>query len=958
NYVSMGQGSADVLILVDNVEVPNLSLVNPNDIESISTLKDAATTAIYGARAANGAILITTKKGSKDGKITVSYNNNFAWGTKTKVPVNSRPDLELEYSWLQRNGNAFRNGTDPTVEMTNIGGVKYTLASAQKTKEYWDKYGFGKEFGSEMVEGRDFEKSPLGGFYFYRAWDLENEYYRKWAPQQTHNLSVTGGNETVSYNISTGLLNQSGILQQFHDYYTRLNSTGNISVKINKFVTLRSGFMFSKTDQASPFNFGDNNTYDPAYYLYRWFSTYPSGTYKGMETRNGLYELRLAAEHPTKDETWFNRVNLGATINLFNGLTANFDYTYNFTDWAQKMIGGIPGGINMFNAYPVGTDMDYHYTTAFRIDRDYIRMDNSKNMRNAYNGYLTYNKTFGKHFVKLMAGTQMEDAEYVRSWSRRDNVNDYNLPEMSLAGGNQTVGSEHTWWSTVGFFGRINYEFADKYLFEVNFRRDASSKFRDGMRWASYPSGSAAWRISEENFWRPIKPYVNFLKFRGSYGSVGNQNVPSSLYIAAISQGTNIGDTNLRYWLTNGSVANWVGGPSGVPSNGGPSLVNPDLTWETQTTLDLAMDMRFWKDKFGLTVEWYQKVSSNLITQGEAIPASVGAAAARVNFGELTTKGIEIELNFNHAFRNGLRIYASAQLSDYKTVVSKFASADDPAWDATYYKGKVLGDIWGYKVERLFTNDDFVWEDGKIKTVVIDGKTINLLKNLDPSYQWLFQPGNNSFRFSPGDVMYKDINGDGIIDYGVNRLSDTGDRTVIGNEQPRYIYGFRLGAAWKGIDFDVFFQGVGKRNIWATGNMILPGWMGSEANFAHTLDYWSEDNPNAFYPRPIDHAQGGNVWNYQRSDRYLLNMAYLRCKTLTLGYSLPKPILQKAMIYKARFYLTGENLFEFDKLGKIAIDPETDWVTTGMGTTANDGRAYGRSYPYRRTIAFGVQIDF
>ena len=710
HYVSMGQGSANPLILVDNVEVPSLSYINPEDIESISTLKDAATTAIYGSRAANGALLITLKKGSKDGRIKVTYSNNFNWGTKTKVPVHSRPDLELEYSWLQRNGNALRIGNDPTYEFNHIGPVYYNLDMISKVKNFYDTYGYGKGLDREMVEGRDFEKRPAGGFYFYRGWDIEHLYYKDWAPQYTHNISITGGNEAVSYNISAGYMRQGGIYAQFDDYYSRMNTSANITIKANKFITLRSGFIFTKTDAENPFNFGDNSTYDPAYYTFRWFSTYPLGTYNGIETRNGLAELRLAQKNPTRDENWYNRLNLGATVNILEGLTFAFDYTYNFTDWGRKMVGGIPTGINTFNNTPAGEDLDYYYRVGpvFRTDRDYIRMDNSKTIRNTYNSYFTFNKTFTKHTLRATFGAQAEDSEYNMHWSRRDNVNDYNLPEINLSGGLQTVGSDHTWWSTVGVFGRINYEFDNKYLVELNFRRDASSKFRDGMRWASYPSGSAAWRVSEERFWAPIKPYVNSFKLRASYGSVGNQSVSGGLYNATISQGTNSGDTNLRYWLVNGVVTNWVGGPSNTPSNGGPSVVNPDLTWETIITLNLAADLRFWKDKFGLTAEWYEKRSIDCITQGDVLPNTFGASAPRVNYGELSTKGIEFDLSFNHAFRNGLRISVSANFTDYKTVVTKFASAAEPLYSDTYYEGKVLGSIFGYKVERLFQEDDFV----------------------------------------------------------------------------------------------------------------------------------------------------------------------------------------------------------------------------------------------------------
>ena len=939
NYVSMGQGSANPLILVDNVEVPSLSFVNPNDIESISTLKDAATTAIYGSRAANGAIVITTKKGSKDGRIRVSYNNNFSWGTRTNYPVNNRPDLELDYSWKQQNGLNLGLGNNPTYEYNQIGPVYYNPDMMVKVKEYWDQYGYGNQFGREMVLGRDFDKRPAGGFYFYRGWDMREYLHKHWTPQTSHNLSVSGGNDAVTYNISVGLMNQNGIYKYFHDFFNRMNASSNISVKVNKLVTIRMGNMFTKTNENTPFSW-NGDTYDPTYYLYRWFSIFPNGTYKGMETRSGIGELIAAQKNPTTNERWYNRLTLGATLNIASGLTATFDYTYSNDTRARKIVGGYVTGINVFNTFPAGSDLDYWYQTYTSSSYDYARMDSWKTSRNTYNARLMYKKSFGIHNLTAMVGADPEDSESVSHWSRRNLITDYNFPEINLASGDQLVGADHTWWSTVGFFGRVNYEFGTRYLLELNFRRDGSSKFRDGMRWASYPSGSAAWRVSEEKFWTPIKPYVNSLKFRGSYGSVGNQSVPSGLFIASISQTTPSGSGN--YWLTGGNRRNY----SGVPG-----LINPDLTWETQTTLDLAVEMRMLKDKLGLMVDWYNKKSTDLITQGEAIPSSVGASAPRVNSGELTTKGIEIELNFNHAFKNGLRINASASFTDYKTVVTKFASTGNPLYTDTYFEGKVLGSIYGYKVERLFQKDDFVYENGKLKTMLLaSGRTVNVFKNLAPEYQELYQSGN--FRFSPGDVMFKDLNGDGIINYGTRQLNNMGDISVIGNSQPRYQYNFRVGASWYGFDFDMFFQGVGKRNVWATGNMVLPGYYAIEPNYTHQLDYWSEDNPNGFYPRPLNYNQSAQ-WNYLTNDRYLLNIAYLRCKTITLGYSVPKQILQKVMVNRARVYVTGENLFEFDHL-RGAFDPEMNWTSQ----TENDSRSFGRSYPYRRTFAFGLQIDF
>ena len=719
-----------------------------------------------------------------------------------------------------------------------------------------------------------------------------------------------------------------------------------MSVDVNKYVTLRTGFIFAKTNQETPFSY-NGTTYDPMYYMYRWFGTYPEGTYNGREMRSPAAELEAAKANPTINQALYTRLNLGATVNLAKGLTANFDYIYNLTNGYTKIIGGYVTGINTFNAIPAGGNLDYGYQTYTSSSYDYVSQASSQNLRNAYNGNIQYEKSYGKHNFKLIGGTNIEDAEYIYQSAKRMGVVNFSFPELSLSTGDQTVGAEHTWWSVFGFFTRLNYDYNNKYLVELNFRRDASSKFRDGKRWGSYPSGSVAWRVSEEPFWAPIKPYINSLKFRGSYGEIGNQNVPGSLYYPTI--GITNPTTTGNYWLRGGNFVPYTNTTIG---GGTPGLINPDLTWESIATLDFGVDARFFKDKFGVTVDWYNKMTTSAITAGEVIPSTIGAGAPMRNFGEISTKGIEVELNFNHIFTNGLAINVSAQYTDYKSIVQKYPTAADPLYSATYYNGKVLGDIWGYKVERLFQKEDFVWENGVIKTQLLaNGKTVNVLSNLKPEYQELFQTGN--FRFSPGDVMYKDLNGDGLINYGTNTLSNLGDRTVIGNTQPRHQYGFRLGANWKGFDIDIFFQGVGKRSVWATGNMVLPGFTGSESNFAHTLDYWSVDNTGAFYPRPLDYGQAA-VWNYQVNDRYLLNLSYLRCKTLNIGYTLSQKLTRKVMIEKLRIYFSGENLFEWDNLGGIAIDPEINWTAQ----TENDGRAFGRSYPYRRTLSFGVKLDF
>ena len=930
--VSTISGNAgNPLILVDDVEVPDLSYVNPDDIESISILKDASTTAIYGARAAFGAILITTKKGTRDGSVKISYSNNFSWSTPTNVPEHTRADLNLQYSYDQL--NAFN--TSPTWEFGQV-GYYYNPDVITKVKEWIDKYGDGKALGREMVEGRDFDYRASGGAYFYRPWNIYDIYYKDWTPQQNQNLSVSGGTEKSQYNLSAGYIDQKGVLNLFDDFYRRLNVSGYISTEVKDWLTVRGKFMYAKTQEETPFLYA-SATYDPMYYLYRWHQVYPYGTYKDAEFRGGVNDMKAA--RPEEWDTYYSRYTLGATVKILKGLTADFDYTYNQTFSTLHRVGGYVSGVNFWSR---GKNMTFEDVTGIysTASYDYAQYSSDKELTNVYNGYVTYDTRIGNHAVKVMGGTNIEDSEYIYLSARRNNVYDFDKGEVNLAKGDQIATSSHSWWSVAGFFGRINYAYKDKYLFEANGRYDGSSRFGKGERWGFFPSASAAWRITEEPWMKSFKPVLSSLKLRGSYGEVGNQDVPLSAYIPTLTVSNPEKAGN--YWLINKQYVPYI--------SSSPALVDPTLTWETVSTLDFAIDAGLFDDKLNFTAEWYRRKTMDMLSPGETIPSTIGASAAKRNFGELETNGIELSVSYRHTFSNDLSISASGQFTDYKSKVTKYPSASDPKNTDTYWQGKTLGDIWGYKTEGLFQEDDFVWEDGKIKqTVLENGQSKNTMAE-GIANQYIFESG--LFKYGPGDVRLKDMNDDGVIDYGANTVGDPGDKTVIGNTTPRYQYSFRVGASWKGFDLEAFFQGVGKRSIWATGNMVLPGYYGAEANFAHTLDYWSEENTGAFYPRPVNYAQTAK-WNYLPNDRYLLNASYLRMKSLTIGYTIPRQLTEKFDIRRVRVYFNGENLFEFDKMKDIPIDPELDWTTT----TANDSRSFGRSYPYRRTVSFGVQVE-
>jgi hypothetical protein len=338
-----------------------------------------------------------------------------------------------------------------------------------------------------------------------------------------------------------------------------------------------------------------------------------------------------------------------------------------------------------------------------------------------------------------------------------------------------------------------------------------------------------------------------------------------------------------------------------------------------------------------------------MIGAGVTLPSSYGAGSPVRNYGELTGKGWEVAVDFNHTFDNKLNISVGAVLSDARERITKFANTTKgipgpiAAINTTYYEGMTLGEIWGYETDRLFTEGDFSGRDAAGKWIYKG----------DVATQSKLETG--SFFFGPGDVKYRDLNGDGEIFSGSNTVDDPGDKKVIGNSTPRYQYGVRLDANWMGFDFALYMQGVGKRELWASGPIVFPGFRGSEAWYAHQMDYYTASNPNAFYPRPADYGATVDRWNFQPQTRYLLNLAYLRMKNITLGYTLPAAISGRIKMNKARIYVNGENLLTFDKLGNVPIDPEIDFSQTQLNS---DRAGFGRVYPYRKTISVGLQVTF
>lgn len=901
-------GGASPLILVDGVEIPSLSMINPSDIESMSVIKDASA-AIYGSRAAWGVILIKTKSGKRNTETKVNYSNNIALQRPTTTPTiaGAAEGAQAGLLALQR--------TNPTLTGYANLGTRYDAYAIEKMAEWERLYG-GQKLDREMVEGRDYEIKD-GYLYFHRSWDAEKMFMKKFTPQQNHNLNITGGSDKVNYNAGFGLISQRGVLKQNSDKYNRYNFNLGIDADITDWLTGYAKVLYSTSDMEKPFSF-NGDVYEPWFYLYRWQRNYPYGTIDGLPMRNAITDVEQANRNLNNFS--MSRFTFGGKAKVMEGLTVEADYTYTQYNHKYNENGGSVTGWDFWNKN------EFEYITYTGASYDRVRKERSMNNRHAANLFATYDKSIENHNFKFMAGANAELFERDKIWSQRLGLLDQKYPELSLSTGSVTGSSEASHWSTLGFFGRINYDFADKYLVEVLARYDGSSRFNKSNVWGFFPAASVGYVLTKEDYMDWSKSFLDFFKVRASLGSVGNQTVPSGLYLSTLQS----------------SASNWV--VDGVNQNTmtTPSVVSRDLTWETVTTTEIGFDASLFQNKVDLTFNRYRRTISDLITGGVILPSSFGALSPLRNFGEMQTNGWELELGFKHTFQNGLGMRLSGQLSDYKETITKFDGQAQIYTDGTSsnYAGKTIGEIWGYVTDRLFQVDDFITQaDGSYQ-----------LKDGIPSQAYY---ETASFKYGPGDVKYMDLNGDGVIGVGEGTVQNPGDRKIIGNSTPRYQYGFRADFNFQNFDFGFFIQGVGKRSIWAGGDLAVPGWRPAEAWYAHQMDYWTPENTGAYYYRPTNQNQSNTTLNHMPQSRYLLDMSYLRLKNLSFGYSLPASTLSSMGISKFRVFFSGENLLEFDNL-KVPIDPETDYTDKGR----NDKNSFGRSYPYHRTFSLGLQLTF
>lgn len=868
------------LVLVDNVQM-DANLVNPDDIESISVLKDAASAAIYGARAAYGVILITTKKGKLNSRPTVQFSASGYWQS-------------------------------PAVEMHNVNSLDYlkmidiAYQNSGGSGHYFNPLVY--EYTEKYVNGTYdqpvfFDKSYSAFKYGYNGnTDWWNELY-KTSFSQIYNASISGGSQKTRYYVSLGSNNQGGILKATDEKYNKYNANINVTSELTPWMEVSAKIAHTYTTEMHPTG-GTTAMNNTAYSGLSAYSgmmksdlsplmpvKHPDGHYAGQGNFTNPVAIQAQGGNARyrQNDLW---MTAGVKLTPIKGLIVNADYTWNYYGWASTQ------HVRNFYDYTAvpGTENYYPWTNPSSVTRS-----NSDDYYSSFNAFAEYNLSLGNndHNMKFMVGYNQEKKRTQYYYAGRKDLIDPENPAINQAIGDMAIDGNMGQWAVNGTFARFNYDYKGRYLLELNGRYDGSSKFKKGHRYQFFPSISAAWRLSEEKFFEGVKSWWDNMKLRVSYGSLGNQAVDGNFpYLATYG-------INTKYGALLGG-----GRPVAVYA---PGLVSSSFTWETVNQIDFGFDAAFLRNRLSASFDWYRRNTKDMLTDGEVLPAVLGASVPRQNAANLKTVGWELSLEWNDRLANGLSYHVKGVLSDYQSTITKFNNPTGLI--SQYYVGRKMNEIWGYVSNGLFQTEQEA--------------------NAHANQSYLY-----GGKWTAGDVRFEDLDGNNKIDIGDNTLANPGDRKIIGNSTPRFAFGITAGLEYKGIDFEMFWQGIGKRD-WFPGNGSAAYWGFTnewQTPLTTSLDYWTPENTNAFFPR-LGWANGGNR---NTSTRYLQNASYCRLKNVTLGYTLPRNILDKIGVSRLRVYVTGENLLTFTSLIK-AFDPET---------------LNNMTYPINKKIAVGLNLTF
>nr|WP_295921557.1 TonB-dependent receptor [uncultured Dyadobacter sp.] len=909
-------GSAPPLVLIDGIP-GDLNRINPGDVESVSVLKDAAASAIYGARGAFGVILVTTKT-AKNGKTTVSYSNNFGW-SKPTIHTNF---MTNGYEYVKINDEAFTRAT----------GNSYTRYSEEDYKE---------------IEARRYDKTEnparpwvvvknVNGkdiYNYYGNYDWWNTIFDMKQPSQQHNVNLSGGTDKVNYFLSGSLFSKDGIMRVNTDNFKSYTLRSKINAQLTPWLKVSnntqyfdSRYKYPGLENGANANFVAITVHALPIYAPR----NPDGTptYNTLKNNysigDGLFANLLkgvaGGEQKVHELTTINTVELSLAKNW--NVTANHSYSFYITDdWYRSAVA----------TYSVQPGV---LTTVPNYNTDQLKKTFWFDPQNVVNVFSSYNHTFGKHYVSATAGINYETRKHQVLAGSRKNLLSENINDLNLGTGEQLVSGGAYEYELFGAFFRANYDYLGKYLFEINGRLDGTSRFGNGRRNGFFPSVSAGWRISEENFFESARNTVNNLKIRASYGTLGNQlppkfndNPTSASFYPYISMMPTAQST----WITNGQKLQYVGSPAPISAG---------LTWESATTTNLGLDATLLKNRLNISFDGYIRNTTGILVPGQVLPSVYGANVPTQNAGNIQTKGFEVSLGWADRFNvagKPLSYNVSFVVSDSKSEVTKYDNPNKTL--SNPYVGQEIGEVWGYQIDGMFQSNE------EAKAYKVDQTIVNK--------QRLSAPGDWS-KLQAGDLKFADLNNDGKIDQGANTLADHGDMKKVGNNRARYRYGINVGASWNGFDISALAQGILRKN-WYPGNNADKFWGPYSRPYYSFIpedfgsDIWTPENPNAYFPVLRGYTalnDGGDL--RAPNDRYIQNVGYLRLKNVVIGYTVPEKISKLVRIPRARIYISGENLLTYTPLRSKYIDPE-----------AFDGDATnGRTYPMSKTISAGLNITF
>jgi len=885
------------LVLVDNVPM-DLNQINPNDIESVSVLKDASAAAVYGARAAFGVILVTTKSG-KAGKVSVSLNSQLAL---------ARPIFNMDPI------------TDPHafVNARNIANIRTNGVP---------------QYDPDWVEGtRRWSENPIpenewrgvdGALRFYGFNNYQDEIMTDFAPTSQHDMTISGGSENSSYFVSFGHMSRDGYLAENNENFKRYNVLMKGDFQVTPWLKLEEKVIVNTQTSDKPhfYNWDVNiNSLarvnpimpiqfpDLPYYLEpgdrdqyeRYIGMYFGGTNFWPYLKDG------GRNRWRSTDVWLDQ---GIEMTPVKGLTIKGNFAFNMFNRTQQQVASRVEIVNNDLRNP-----DDMINFGFS-GNDFINEVNNMNQYYVINAFADYQFDLPeKHKLNTMIG-------YNQEWGYNKMVRAQNnsLITPLITDLNATIGLQQTFGSQNhmglrGAFYSVNYIFDDRFLIESNGRYDGTSRFPFDSRFGFFPSASVGWRISNEQWMAGTSSWLDELKIRASYGQLGNQLLVNQAgqpiwypYIPTMG----IGQSSFM-----------MAGTNRTPFVSPAGLVSPDLTWETVISQNIGLDFTMFGGKIDGSLDVYTRDTKDMLMSQE-MPALLGTGAPQTNAADLRTYGWELALTYRNQFRPDLMYDVTLALADWQATITRFNNPSGalPAGTQstnTYYEGQMLNEIWGYETVGIFQTQEAV--------------------DNAPDQSFL---GAN---WRAGDIQYADLNGDGRITSGNNTLDNPGDRRVIGNSTPRYSFGVNQNIQWKNFHLNLFFQGVWSRDHWPTsGNWtwFFPFNAGHVENY-FIDDSWSEDNRDAYFAHP--HISTNDKKNIQPQTRFLQNAGYVRLKNLSLGYDLPTNWMQTIGFSSANVYFVGQNLWEYSPI-RDPLDPETIWEGAIV-------------YPMQRIYTMGVRLTF